>query len=254
MLSQEEYSDYCLRFKRVWQYLYDTSFEVGSVIDEICSLRNYDLEGNMPEMLDTIGFVYSNPEQFNSDVIKGFDDGSLGLFSEEGKFILKDRFIFPVKDMLGNVIALIGWLPDEKKYITSSSKLFSKKSLFFGMEQLKKTGIGKPYFLVEGIFDCISVRSLGFNCVALMGITVTQYTEVLFSLFKRLVAIPDNDKEGRKVVQEDKWKIPSNSSYFRWNGRAKDIDLLCSRYEMTDTLSDLLQRKERIINSEVRYD
>lgn len=254
MLGQAEYTDYCLRFKNVWQYLYDTSFEVGSVIEEICELRKYDADGQMPAMLNRIGFVYSNPEQFSSERLKRLDDGSLGLYSDKGEFILKDRFIFPVKDMLGNIIALIGWLPDEKKYITTPSKLFSKKCLLFGLEQLKRTGIGKNYFLVEGIFDCISVRSLGLNCVALMGITATQYTEVLYSLFRRLVAIPDNDKEGRKVVQEDKWHLPNNSSYFRWSGKLKDVDDIISRYDVSKTLSNLFLRKDRIITSEVRYD
>lgn len=254
MLSQSEYNDYCSRFKRAWQYLYETSFEVGSVIDEICDLRNYDKEGAMPDMLDTVGFVYSNPEQFNPKVLRSIDDGSLGLFTEAGNFLLSDRFIFPVKDMLGNIIALIGWLPDEKKYVTTPSKLFSKKSLLFGLEQLKYSGIGKTYFLVEGIFDCISVRSLGLNCVALMGITSSSCTEVLYTLFKRLIAIPDNDTEGRKVLQSDKWHLPSNASYFRWSGRLKDIDDLCKNYEMKDTLSELISNKDRIIVSGVHYD
>lgn len=254
MVDQYEYRKYCQKFSRVWEYLCDTSFEVGSVADEICSLRGYSPEGNMHKMLRNIGFVYPNQDQFDVKVVKSFDDGELGLFSEEGHFILNDRFIFPVRDMLGNIIALIGWLPDEKKYITSSSRFFSKKCLMFGLEQLKQTGIGKKYILVEGIFDCISVRSLGLNCVALMGITATQYTEVMYTLFKKLVAIPDNDSEGRKVITDDRWKLPSNGTYLRWSGGLKDIDDLCTKYDMYEDLKNAISSNERVLTLGGRYD
>lgn len=248
LLSKECYEDYCHRFNLVWQYLHNTSYEENSVISNICELRGYSLESNMPTMLSEVGFVYLDPDLFDESKISKFDKNKdLGLYTEEGKFLLMGRFIFPVKDMLGNVIALIGWYPDEKKYITTPSKFFSKKCLFFGMEQLKKTGIGKNYYVVEGIFDCISVRSLGFNCVAIMGISVSNYTKVLYSLFKKVIAIPDNDKEGRKVVVEDKWHIPSNGKYLRWNGSLKDIDDMIKMYDMSDILRDAWNEPDKVI-------
>lgn len=250
ILSKEEYDDYCKRFKIAWNYILSSSYERNSVIEKICELRGYSIESNMPNMLKKIGFAYLDPEVFNPDKLRKLDkNGDLGLYSDKSNFLLLERFIFPVCDMLGNIIALIGWFPDEKKYVTTPSKLFSKKCLFFGMEQLKSTGIGKNYYLVEGIFDSISVRSLGFNCVALMGITVSNYTEVLYSLFKKIIAIPDNDKEGRNVIKYDKWKLPSNSKYLNWKGNnLKDIDDMIKYYDMSETLKDVWNESDRIIS------
>jgi DNA primase len=186
---------------------------------------------------------------------KEFSD--LGLFHRE-KFLLTGRYIFPVRDMLGNVIALIGWYPDEKKYITTPSALFSKSGMFFGMEQVSKTGIGKDYVLVEGIFDSLSVRAEGFNCVAQMGISASPQKEALYGLFRRMVAIPDSDKEGRKVVSTNKWKLPETSSYLQWVSKSgnqiKDIDDLCKNYEsvvVRDILLDSFMDRSRIIKYEL---
>lgn len=248
LLTKEEYNDYCTRFKIVWRYLLDTSYEITSVIDKICEIRGYSLDSNMPKLLNEVGFVYLDPELFNAEKLKKLDtNGDLALYTKEGNFLLMGRFIFPVKDMLGNIIALIGWYPDDKKYITTPSKLFSKQGLFFGMEQLKSTGIGRDYFVVEGIFDSISVRAAGYNCVALMGITISNYTEVLYSLFKRVVGIPDNDAEGRKVITGDKWRLPYNGKYLRWKGKLKDIDDMLKYYDMSEIFKDVWNEPDRIV-------
>jgi len=251
MLSREEYSEYCTRFNIVWRLLSEMSYPSDEVISKICDIRGYDINGNMPKALKEVGFVYLKPDLYSVEKFVRLDKNEdLGLFSNDN-FILLNRFIFPVKDMLGNIIALIGWFPDEKKYITTPSKLFSKKCFFFGMEQLGKTGVGKDYFVVEGIFDCISMRAQGCNCVALMGITASSYTKILYSLFKRVIAIPDNDSEGRKVVLEDKWQLPLNSKYLRWSGNIKDIDELLKLYNMGTIFSDVWKESERVIKIDI---
>jgi len=248
MLSREEYIDYYSRFNSLWKYLNSVSCNKEEVIYTICELRGYKWESKMSFELSKLGFVYIDDSKLDVNKLLSFDtDGSLGIKTKDKNFLLKGRFIFPVRDMLGNIIALIGWFPDEKKYITTPSKLFSKRCLFFGLEQLKRSGINKNYFLVEGIFDSISVRSLGYNCVALMGITASKYTEVLYSLFSRVVAIPDNDFEGRDVVVNDKWKLPNNGSYLRIHGNLKDIDEVIKNYDMSEILSDCWKEKDRII-------
>lgn len=248
-LSKEDYDDYCSRYKKVWKYLNSVSYEENSVIQSICEIRGYDLAGYMPSMLKEVGFVLLDDDLFDeTKLLKISKD--LGIYTKDNKFLLKGRFIFPVKDMLGNIVALIGWYPDDKKYITTPSKFFKKGCMLFGMEQLEKTGIGKNYILVEGIFDCISVRSLGINCVALMGIKANNYTKVLYSLFKGIVAIPDNDKEGRKVIANDLWHLPVNGKYFKWIGSLKDIDDMIKYYDMSDILKDIWKEQERVVTLE----
>lgn len=254
MLSQEEYRDYCNRFGAVWRYLRYASYDSDMVIESLCNERNYD-RIRMDAVLSKIGIVFIDPKKFDFSKIRKLDKGDLGLSTQSGNFLLMGRYILPVRDMLGNILALIGWYPQEdKKYVTTPSKLFSKECLFYGMEQFKD-GIGKPFIVVEGIFDSISVRSLGLRCVAMMGITPSRYKSELFNLIGKMLAIPDNDKEGRKVVQGDLWGIPSRAKYLRWSGPGvkgiKDIDDLVKSFEAVDVkelLLDAWKEPDRIVD------
>ena len=251
MVSREYYIDYCRRFKKVWTFLKSKSYPEDKVIRKICDLRDYDYV-RMEPALKKVGFVYLMDNNVD-ELLSSKDD--LGLINSEGNFRLLERFIFPVRDMLGNVIALIGWYPDSKKYITTPSAMFSKQCLFFGLEQMTLSGTGKPYFLVEGIFDSISLRSVGFNSVAVMGINSSRYQQAMYSMFKRLVAIPDNDEEGRDVYLRDTWKLPMGSSYVSWkNMPFKDIDDFVKNYDEEDVkelLQDVWKEKKRIISIEL---
>lgn len=252
MLSKSEYVDYCKRFKTVYGYLKKNSKPVSRVIAEICALREYDVSC-MGSILSDAGFIY--PEGCDFSVLKSDRFKDLGLYSE-GTFLLSGRYIFPVYDMLGNIIALIGWFPDKKKYITTPSKLFSKDCLFYGMEQIGVSGLGKDYILVEGIFDSLSVRSLGLNCIAHMGIASSRYKTLMYSFFGNLLGIPDNDAEGRNVVKTDGWKLPVKGKYLQWRGsRLKDIDNLINMYDRSEIKSilknDVWSEPDRVVTIEV---
>lgn len=248
------------------------SKSISSIARDICSLRNYfNSEDRWETLFKKIGVAFVSEESCDYGKLKSDNFKDLSLFSENGYFLLNERYVFPIRDMLGNIVALVGWFPDTKKYITTPSRFFSKDSLFFGMEQLNETGIGDKYFLVEGIFDSLSLRSLGFNAVAQMGI-VSSYAKItLYGLFGRIVGIPDNDKMGKNVLKNDLWAIPQNGSYMRWVGdgvleaeenstkedekvKIKDIDKLCSLYEeesLRDLLNQCLNNKNRYIKVEL---
>lgn len=252
MLSQEEYKDYCRRFGLVWKYIKSHSHPQELVLESLCSERGYDL-ARMSGILREAEVCFVDPDQFDFSAIKGLDKGDLGICTASGSFLLLGRFIVPVKDMLGNVIALIGWFKQEdKKYVTTPSRLFSKECLFFGMEQFK-SGMGKRFIIVEGIFDSLSVRSLGMRCLSMMGINSSRYKCELYNLMGDIVAVPDNDKEGRKVVSEDSWLLPKRGKYMTWSGLkdVKDIDDLVKCFdpvEVHDLLSDVFSEPDRIVN------
>lgn len=236
MLTQEEYRSYCSRFRQVVAYLSMYSKPPREAALDICTLRGYYPERMVP-ILEEAGFMFIQDESCYQRLLNAGDD--LALF-KDGRFLLSGRFIFPVRDMLGNVVALIGWFPDEKKYITTPSKLFSKSCLYYGLEQFANTGINKNVLIVEGIFDSLSVRSLGITCYAEMGIDTSRYKVAMYSLFRRILAVPDNDKEGRTVVLSDSWKLPLNGGYMTWSGNIKDIDLLVNSYEEEDIRAEIL--------------
>lgn len=253
MLDKEYYESYSKRFNSIYSFLRRNSKPSEEVAFEICNLRKYDVN-RMSDILISSGFL-KLPEKVDLSVLFENEYSDLGLLTSGGDFLLRGRYIFPVRDMIGNVVALIGWYPDEKRYITTPSALFSKSGMFYGMEQLGVTGIGKKYFLVEGIFDALSLRALGYNAVAQMGISSSNVKKVLYGLFDKLVGIPDVDSQGRKVILKNSWELPYGSSYLTWvdensKGTVKDIDALCKIYEesiMKDILDEVLLDTTRVI-------
>lgn len=241
-----EYGEYCSRFNAVWKYLVSCSRGIDLLVREICEYRlYYNCFDRWERLFRKVGVAFVTGDSCDFSRFRKEEFSDLALFTEEGKFLLEGRYIIPVRDMLGNVIALIGWFPDRKKYITTPSRFFSKDCLFFGLEQLSCTGLGASYFIVEGVFDCLALRSLGFNAVACMGISAGRVKEALYGLFGRVVAVPDCDEQGRKVISGDLWRLPRSGSYFRWVGEAcvggtyvsvKDIDTLCSLYSSNDVI------------------
>lgn len=248
------YSEYAENFNIVWKYLVANSKSSDELAVEICEKRKYyGGEERWKKLFKEVGIAFVNSETCDLDRLKIDRFKDMALFSDKGNFIIENRYIIPIRDMIGNIVALVGWYPDEKRYITTPSRYFSKSKLFFGLEQISKTGLNANYFLVEGIFDTLSLRSLGFNAIGQMGIEAGRYKEVLYGLFNRIVAIPDCDKRGLEVIKTNKWGIPVNASYLRWVGetdisndeenkvKVKDIDYLIKIFEEED-VKDLLNQ------------
>lgn len=259
VLNRVMYSEYCKKYRMLWRYLMSCSIDRYQVVEEICSLRGYDYN-RMAGVLLKAGFIRLDPDKFNiKHIMYGYEE--MGIFNKSENFILGNGgYIFPVMDMLGNVVALIEWNAnarndESRKYITTPSKLFSKAAMFYGMEQLASTGIGKKYVMVEGIFDSLSVRALGVPCLAYMGVESSRYKEALYALFRGIVAIPDGDAVGREVIEKDRWKLPSNGKYFRWRNTSgiavKDIDDICKYYnpeDLKELFREAFNEKQKVVS------
>jgi len=131
------------------------------------------------------------------------------------------------------VIALVGWAKDSLKYITTAAEHFSKATMFFGLENLtipRNNGMGT--FVVEGIFDRVALESLGCRTFATMGINTDVRKNAMYSLMGRIVGVPDNDTKGREVITKNSWTLPMGSSYFRWKGLYKGVDLNGKPFEL----------------------
>ena len=132
----EDYKEYCNNFKVVYSYLQKNSKPLDDIVKEVCEYRLYfDSHERWKNILSEVGMLFVSSDTCNFEVLKDKRFEDMALFSKEGNFLLNNRYIIPVRDMLGNIIALIGWYPDSKKYITTPSKYFTKNCLFFGMEQ-----------------------------------------------------------------------------------------------------------------------
>ena len=169
-------------------------------------------------ILTTFGVGYA-PDSWDALVTalrkKGYTDQELrdsGLVSvsrKNGNLFdrFRDRLMFPIIDVRGNVIAFGGRVikkdSDAAKYLNSPETLiFNKRKNLFGMNLAKKTK--HPYFiLVEGNIDVVALHQYGFdNAVASLGTSLTEEQAALLSKYTdQVVLIYDGDNAGQNATK-----------------------------------------------------
>ena len=137
-----------------------------------------------------------------------FDLSDAGLVKKgkNGGFYdtFRNRLIFPVIDVRGNVIAFSGRLldGDGPKYLNSPETVaFTKGRNLFALNLAKKSK--KDYFiLTEGNIDVASLHQAGFDsAVASLGTSLTEQQAQLLSHYKNEIIIAyDSDGAGAKAT------------------------------------------------------
>lgn len=191
---------------------------------------------------------------------KGVTAADLQRAGSPEKFF--DRIIFPIYDVLGNVIAFTGRsLGDvQPKYLNSpETQLFSKSRVLYGLH-LAKAGIKKEdrVILVEGQLDVIALHQAGVTeVVASSGTAVTeQQLQILSKYTQNFVLGFDGDAAGvsttEKVVQlllknDLSGRVLSFGSY-------KDAGELFEKAPKTwaETLKSATEMVDWLINQKVR--
>ena len=116
----------------------------------------------------------------------------------------RDRLMFPVIDVRGNVIAFSGRVlgDAEPKYLNSPDTIaFTKSKNMFALNLAKKAKSG-TLILVEGNIDVVMLHQAGFDgAVAPLGTALTQDQARLMKQYteKAIVAF-DSDEAGRKAT------------------------------------------------------
>lgn len=142
---------------------------------------------------------------------KGYTDGELresGLVSERNGRIydrFRNRLMFPIIDVRGNVIGFGGRVMDDStpKYLNSPETLiFNKRKNLFGLNVAKKSKL-EYLILVEGYMDAVSLHQYGFDCaVASLGTSLTEEHAVLLSRYtEQVVLIYDGDQAGQNATK-----------------------------------------------------
>ena len=144
--------------------------------------------------------------------LKGYSDFELadaGLVrrGKSGGFYdtFRDRLMFPVIDVRGNVIGFSGRIlgDGEPKYMNSPETLvFNKSRNLFALNLAKKSKSGY-IILSEGNIDVVSLHQAGFDsAVASLGTSLTPEQARLLSRYTSQVIIAyDNDGAGMKASQ-----------------------------------------------------
>ena len=142
---------------------------------------------------------------------KGYTEQELrdaGVVSEKGNRIydrFRNRLMFPIIDVRGNVIGFGGRVMDDStpKYLNSPETLiFNKRKNLFGLNLAKKSKFGY-LILVEGYMDAVALHQYGFDCaVASLGTSMTEEHAVLLSKYtEQVVLIYDGDEAGQRATR-----------------------------------------------------
>ena len=173
--------------------------------------------GMSKSILTTFGVGYA-PDTWDSLVkamkAKGYTEQELidsGLVTRSQKSNnifdrFRDRLMFPIIDVRGNVIAFGGrTLKNDKdvaKYLNSPETLiFNKRKNLFGLNLAKKTKENN-LILVEGNIDVVALHQYGFdNAVASLGTSLTEEQAALMTRYaEQITLLYDSDQAGQNAT------------------------------------------------------
>ena len=117
----------------------------------------------------------------------------------------RNRLMFPIIDVRGNVIGFGGRVMDDStpKYLNSPETIiFNKRKNLFALNLAKKSKLGF-LILVEGYMDAVALHQYGFDCaVASLGTSLTEEHATLLSRYtEQVVLIYDGDQAGQNATQ-----------------------------------------------------
>ncbi len=148
----------------------------------------------------------------------------------------RNRIMFPIIDVKGNVIAFGGRVMDDSKpkYLNTSDTLVYKKSQgVFALNLAKKSG-KDSLILCEGYMDVIALHQSGFtNAVAGLGTALTSEQASLLSRYASEIMIAyDADEAGQKAATRALQifkNTPAKIKVLRLSG-GKDPDEIIKNY------------------------
>ena len=146
---------------------------------------------------------------------KGFSpedmvQADVAVKSSKGTYFdrFRDRSMFPVINVRGNVIAFSGRRRTEDKTIgkyvnTKDTPVYNKSQNLFAIN-FAKANCSEQMILVEGNFDAVSLHQAGFkNTVAPLGTAFTKEQAMLMSRYtKEVIICFDSDLAGENAVDK----------------------------------------------------
>ena len=133
----------------------------------------------------------------------------------------RDRIMFPIKDLRGNVIGFGGRVVGDgkPKYLNSpETPVFHKGRELYGLYEARRSSPRlTQVIVVEGYMDVLALAQNGITyAVATLGTATTEtHIERLFRVISRIVFCFDGDDAGRKAA----WKALNSVLPFLQDGR-----------------------------------
>ena len=170
------------------------------------TLTNFGI-GYAPDSWDSL-VKHLRSKGYTDEELK--DSGLVTVSQKNGNLFdrFRDRLMFPIIDVRGNVIGFGGRImnnkdPNAAKYLNSPETLiFNKRKNLFALNLAKKSKLDY-LILVEGYMDAIALHQYGFDCaVASLGTALTADGATLLSKYtQQVVLIYDGDSAGQNATQ-----------------------------------------------------
>jgi DNA primase len=187
--------------------------------------------------------------------------------------IFRNRVMFPIFDVKGDVIAFGGRVLDDSipKYLNSPENIvFSKSRNLYGLNIAKKSGKSQ-LVIVEGYMDVISLHQFGINnAVASLGTSLTELQARLLKRYSEEVIIAyDADTAGQSATlrgmeilnnmkcQVRILRVPSSKDpdeFIRERGRQEFVNLIKSAKKLTDYKLSLLYKDADLDSTDGKID
>ena len=166
------------------------------------TIKHFGL-GYAPDSYDTM-LKYMTAKGYTKDeLVEGF----FAVKSEKGNYFdnFRNRAMFPIIDVTGNVIAFGGRVLDDSKpkYRNTMDTVVYKKSRSLFALNFAKNVSQDSVILCEGYLDVISLHQAGFtNAIASLGTAITAEQAKLMSRYTKKVNVCyDSDEAGQKATQ-----------------------------------------------------
>ena len=167
----------------------------------VATIKHFGL-GYAPNSFDAFSKYMLARGYTYEELVAGFLCGK----SEKGRYYdaFRNRIMFPIIDVSGNVIAFGGRVMDDSKpkYKNSSdTPVFKKSRNLFALNFARHT-CSESMILCEGYMDVIAMHAAGFeNAVATLGTAITSEQARLMSRYTKKVIISyDADEAGQKAA------------------------------------------------------
>ena len=190
--------------------------------------------------------------------LKDMEEANVSYKNRRGGYIdrFRNRVMFPIIDIRGNVIAFGGRALEEggAKYLnTSDTPVFSKSRNLFALN-FAKDSKERTMILAEGYMDVISLHQAGFtNTVATLGTALTSEQARLLSAYADEVVISyDADGAGQKAALRAIGifsEIGMNTSVLKMNG-AKDPDEYIKKFGK-ESFKNLITNSKGVLDFEI---